>query len=84
MSLPSVLHSFMGHLGLHLKLNSRVFLSLMVFLKTFIYLWLCWVFVAERGLSLVMASGYYSLDSVHGLLIALVSVLEHRLYMRGL
>ena len=26
----------------------------------FIYLWLCWVFVAARGLSLVAASGSYS------------------------
>ena len=26
----------------------------------FIYLWLCWVFVAVRGLSLVVASGGYS------------------------
>ena len=84
MSRPSVLHSFMGCLGLHLKLNTCVFLSLFVFLKTFIYLWLCWVFVADRGLSLVMASGYYSLASVHGLLIALVSVVEHRLQVCGL
>ena len=27
----------------------------------FIYFWLCWVFVAARGLSLVVASGGYSL-----------------------
>ena len=26
----------------------------------FIYFWLCWVFVAVRGLSLVVASGGYS------------------------
>ena len=26
----------------------------------FIYFWLCWVFVAARGLSLVVASGGYS------------------------
>ena len=30
------------------------------FLK-FIYFWLCWVFIAARGLSLVVASGGYSL-----------------------
>ena len=27
----------------------------------FIYFWLCWVFVAARGLSLVVESGGYSL-----------------------
>ena len=35
----------------------------------FIYLWLRWVFVALHGLSLVVASGGYSPDAVHGLLI---------------
>ena len=33
------------------------------------YFWLCWVFVAARGLSLVAASGVYSLVAVYGLLI---------------
>ena len=33
----------------------------------FIYFWLCWVFVAARGLSPVGASGGYSLVAVHGL-----------------
>ena len=28
--------------------------------ELFIYFWLLWVFVAERGLSLVVASGGYS------------------------
>ena len=41
--------------------------------------WLRWVFVAACGLSLVAASGGYSL-AVHGLLIAVASlVAEHRL-----
>ena len=31
-----------------------------IFLKKFIYLWLCWVFVSVRGLSLVVASGGHS------------------------
>ena len=35
----------------------------------FIYIWLHWVFVALHGLSLVVASGGYSPDAVHGLLI---------------
>ena len=31
------------------------------FIYLFIYFWLCWVFVAARRLSLVAASGGYSL-----------------------
>ena len=34
--------------------------------KKFIYFWLCWVFVAVRGLSLVVASGGYSLSRYAG------------------
>ena len=46
----------------------------------FIYFWLCGVFVAARGLSLVVASGGYSLFAVCGLLIVVASlVAEHRL-----
>ena len=41
--------------------------------------WLCWAFLAARGLSLVVVSGGYCL-AVHGLLIAVASlVAEHRL-----
>ena len=36
--------------------------SQFVFFNKFIYLWLCWVFIAERGLSLVVASGVFSLS----------------------
>ena len=32
-----------------------------MFVCLFIYFWLCWVFIAARGLSLVVASGGYSL-----------------------
>ena len=46
----------------------------------FIYFWLCWVFFAACGLSLVAESGSCSLVAVHGLLIAVASlVAEHRL-----
>ena len=31
------------------------------FIYLFIYFWLCWVFLAARGLSLVATSGGYSL-----------------------
>ena len=44
------------------------------------YFWLCWVFTAAHGLSLVSESGGYSLIVVHGLLIMVASlVAEHRL-----
>ena len=36
------------------------FLFLKKFIYLFIYFWLCWVFVAVRGLSLVVARGGYS------------------------
>ena len=37
-----------------------VFLFFLNFIYLFIYLWLCWVFVSVRGLSLVVASGGHS------------------------
>ena len=50
-----------------------------LFLIEFIY-WLCWVFVAACGFSLVVGSWGYSLVAIHGLLIAMVSpVSEHSL-----
>ena len=43
-------------------------------------LWLYWVFIALGSLSLVVASGNYSLVAVLGLLIAVASlVVQHRL-----
>ena len=41
-------------------LNDILFLSLKINLVLFIYFWLCWVFVAARGLSLVATSGVCS------------------------
>ena len=38
-----------------------IFYKIYLFIYLFIYLWLCWVFVAARGLSLVAASGGNSL-----------------------
>ena len=44
------------------------------------YVWLCRVFLAVCGLSLVVASGGYSLVEVHRLLIAVASLAaEHSL-----
>ena len=57
-------------------------LNLFFFLiNLFIYLWLCWVFDAPRGLSLVAASGGYSSlrcagFSLWGLLIVVSSLVE--------
>ena len=42
-----------------------MFVCLFVF--KFIYLWLCWVFVSVRGLSLVVASGRHSSSRCAGL-----------------
>ena len=42
------------------------------------YFWLPWVFVAMCGLSLVVASGGYSLDAGHRLLTAMASLVAER------
>ena len=53
---------------------SNVTLLKLIFLRTvFTYFWLCWIFVAARGLSLVVVSGGCSLVSVCGFTV------EHRL-----
>ena len=53
---------------------------MILFLKKFIYFWLCWVFVAARGLSLVAARRGLPFVAVRGLLIAMASlVAEHGL-----
>ena len=54
--------------------------SLCVYL---IYFWLHWIFVAARGLSLVAVSGDYSPVAVLGPLIAVASLVEHRLQNAG-
>ena len=51
----------------------------------FIYFWLCWVFTASHGLSLVVASRGYSLVEVYRLLFAVASlILDHGSRVRGL
>ena len=65
-------------------LHGFIRLSILFSLKN-IYFWLCWVFVAVCGLSLVAASGDQSLVAVLGLLVTVSSlVAEHRLQARGL
>ena len=44
-----------------LKYVGFVYLFIYLFILKFIYFWLRWVFIAVRGLSLVVASGGYSL-----------------------
>ena len=58
-----------------------IFIYLFIFINLFIiYFWLCWVIVAARGLSLVVASRGYSSSRYTGLLIAVASlVAEHGL-----
>ena len=41
--------------------------GVILFIYLFIYLWLCWVFVSVRGLSLVVASGDHSSSRCAGL-----------------
>ena len=43
------------------------FFFLKLFIYLFIYLWLCWVFISVRGLSLVAASGGHSSSRCVGL-----------------
>ena len=59
-----------------LGLFSKVFLCMYVCM----YVWLHWVFIAARGLSLAAASRGYSFVAVHRLLIVVASlVAEHGL-----
>ena len=65
-----------------LSIIVALFISPCNFLKInlFIYFWLRWVFVSERGLSLVAVRGGLPFVAVHGLLIAVASlVAEHGL-----
>ena len=48
------------------------------------YVWLCWVFVSVRGLSLVVASGGHSSSRCAGLSLSRPLVAEHRLQTRRL
>ena len=48
-------------------LFSQPFFFFKLIIYLFIYLWLCWVFVSVRGLSLVVASGGHSSSQCAGL-----------------
>ena len=49
------------------KFHNQTLIFLKIFIYLFIYLWLCWVFVSVRGLSLVVASGGHSSSRCAGL-----------------
>ena len=49
----------------------------------FIYLWLCWVFVSVRGLSLVVASGGHSSSRCAGLSLSRPLLLQSTGYRRA-
>ena len=51
----------------YLLFSPRIPCGCSVFIYLFIYLWLCWVFVSVRGLSLVAASGGHSSSRCAGL-----------------
>ena len=56
----------------------EIFLKIFIYL--FIYFWLCWVVIAVRGLSSSCGEQGLLFIAVHGLLIAVASlVAEHRL-----
>ena len=47
--------------------SASTMITFFLFINLFIYLWLCWVFVSVRGLSLVAASGGHSSSRCTGL-----------------
>ena len=58
-----------SHLNISFQLFSYLFIFKRdyLFIYLFIYLWLCWVFISVRGLSLVTASGGHSSSRGAGL-----------------
>ena len=63
----------------NMGLPSVLFFFFFNLMNVFLF-WLHWVFIAARGLSLVVASRGYSLVEVRGLLIAVASLIaKHRL-----
>ena len=53
------------------------FLTMLPSMDVFFFFWLLWVFVVLCGLSLIAASGGYSVE-VHGFLVAMASLMEQR------
>ena len=57
--MPSIIYSCYSFLNMLYSRVFKTFFFLILFIYLF-YLWLCWVFVSVRGLSLVAASGGHS------------------------
>ena len=73
-----------GHTQCLARLLSVMTLKVFCFHWCLLCFWLHWVFVAARGLSLIVVSRGYSLNAVLGHLIAEVYlVAEHRLSTHG-
>ena len=58
---------FLNNLAFSKKFSVVAFLFFFLLNYLFIYLWLCWVFVSARGLSLAVASGGHSSSRCAGL-----------------
>ena len=63
---------------------SAYILFIYVCMYVCMYVWLCWVFVSVRGLSLVVASGGHSSSRCASLSLSQPLVAEHRLQTRRL
>ena len=63
---PERMGAFFSSIG-RKELSTQIFFSLKYLFIYLFYLWLCWVFVSVRGLSLVVASGDHSSSRCAGL-----------------
>ena len=61
------LYIFFGEMSVHVLCPFFFLFFFFNLINLFIYLWLCWVFVSVRGLSLVAASGDHSSSRCAGL-----------------
>ena len=63
-------------LGITFPLNIHILTWIFFLSFSFFLFWLCWVFIAGRGLSLVAPSGGYSLLRCAGFSFAVASLIE--------
>ena len=72
-------HGVLVHQHVHMACGCN-FMSANFFFLIYFYFWLRWVFVAAHSLSLVVASRGLLFVAVHGLIIAVASlIVEHGL-----
>ena len=75
------MHMVRTHLSYQISIpanSANVTVEWSLSLFNFVYFWLCWVFVAARGLSLVSESRGYSLVVVCGLLTGVISLVTEQ------